>query len=74
MEDFIFEHPLVGGLIAIVGFVFILGFIVNLMSAKSCMESYKEYNPQYSFWTDCRVEWQGKLTPVYIVKKVDVNP
>jgi len=49
----------------------ILGIVfsgINLLYKKHCLSAYENYNPQYSFMTDCRVEVEGVLTPVSVVR------
>lgn len=40
------------------------------LEKKNCLSSYSNYEPQYGFWTECRVMWNGKLTPTDIVRLI----
>lgn len=46
---------------------------VNFLAKKSCLDSYSQYKPEYSLFTACRIEWNGKLTPVDMVKNITVE-
>lgn len=59
---------------------FILGFILliiasifgaNYLSGVSCRAAYANYQPEYGFFTGCRVMWNGKLTPTDIVREIN---
>ena len=79
----IFENVL--GLLGIAGIV--LGLVVGLFLATgivfgipiyytdrySCLKSYSDYQPQYSFWTSCRISYNGKITPVDMVKNINLQ-
>lgn len=59
-------------ILVIVAFIGGLIFLANLATSKQCYKTYSEYNPQYSFWSQCRIEWQGKLTPVEMIKNINL--
>lgn len=65
MEDDI--KFIIGGLIVIT--LIILG-AVNVVE-KSCLQGYSEYNPSWGFYEGCRVNWNGKLTPVDIIREIN---
>ncbi len=45
----------------------------NTLSGMSRIASYGEYQPQYSFLSGCRIEWNGKLIPVDIICSTTKN-
>ena len=40
-------------------------------SEKTCIESYSNYKAEWGVFSGCRIEWQGKLTPVDIIREID---
>lgn len=52
-------------------FVATIGSLVNWGNKVSCQTSYANYQPQYSFWSGCRIMWKGVLTPTDIVRTID---
>lgn len=55
----------------IFGLLFIVVVLSSYFFVKTrCLESYSYYHPQFTFFTGCRVEWNGKMTPVDIVREI----
>lgn len=44
--------------------VFVEFVIFNYIANKQCLTAYHDYKPQYSFMGGCRIDFNGKLTPV----------
>jgi hypothetical protein len=59
---------LIGLIIAVVA---IIG--VNYLQGVACLKSYQSYNPQYSFLAGCRIDYVGKLTPVGMIKNINLE-
>lgn len=57
-------------IVGTIGLFFLIGLGVNELANKSCLSSYSNYQPQYSFFTDCRIMVNGVLTPVDIVREL----
>lgn len=38
---------------------------------KMCLEKYAKYNPQYSFWGGCQLNWQGEFIPVDMILNIN---
>jgi len=38
-----------------------------------CNAKYKDYKPQYGLSSGCRIEWNGKLTPVEMVRQINLD-
>jgi hypothetical protein len=38
---------------------------------QQCLQSYSEYQPEYSLLTKCRVMHNGKITPVDIIREMN---
>jgi len=58
----------------VVGIVLFIGGLVGLINwgqKVSCQNAYANYQPQYSFFTGCRIMWKGVLTPTDIVRTID---
>lgn len=43
---------------------------VYLIAKNKCLAAYENYKPQYSIFGGCRVEWNGILTPVDIIREM----
>lgn len=52
--------------------LFILLMVVGgfWLDSKYCLTAYQEYQPNWSVWGGCRVMWDGKLTPVDIIREI----
>lgn len=63
-------------LITILFILFIVGMFwgLNQINKKSCLTAYDTYKPVYTFWSGCRIEWDGKLTPVEIIREINYQP
>lgn len=47
----------------------VIGF--GLWSAKKhCESSYNNYQPEWGIWSRCRVNWNGVMTPVDIIREI----
>lgn len=56
----------------IVGVFTLLTFVCYYINKQSCMTKYREFEPVYSFWGDCQIELNGKLTPVEAIRITDL--
>jgi len=56
----------IGVIILVVGLV----SLINWMLDKQCLEAYSNFEPQWSFFSGCRIVIDGKLTPVDIVREL----
>lgn len=56
----------------LVGVLFVFGFISYLSNRISCFMKYSEYHPEYTFFGGCRIELNGKMTPVEAVRSTDL--
>ena len=65
MKDFI----VASGIVLSVMSIAIWG--VYKMDNWGCLSAYESYQPQYGFWTGCRVMRNGKLTPVDIIREIN---
>jgi len=52
--------------------LFILGIVwsVMWMENKKCLAAYSNFEPQWSFFSKCRIMIDGKLTPTEIVREL----
>ena len=64
--------------IAIVGAVglFIGGFLAFLafgyfMDSYECHSKYSSFKAEYGIFSGCRIEWNGKITPVDIIREIN---
>jgi hypothetical protein len=48
-------------------------FLSNLVKEQNCYSMYKDYQPTYGFWEGCRIMWDGKMTPVSMIKNININ-
>lgn len=72
MEDFKEIMAMIVGVLLLVFVVVFSGVIpiVYSINKKSCLSAYNEYTPSYTLWGGCKVEWNGKLTPVDIIREI----
>jgi len=56
--------------ISVLAIIFGLAFIID---KSSCLMSYSEYQPQYGFFSGCRIVVDDKLTPVQMVRELNIN-
>lgn len=55
-------------------FYFVLLIVVAyFLAQRFCLESYSQYSPQYGVFTDCRIMFNGKLTPVDMIKNINLQ-
>lgn len=61
----------------VVVIISVLGIIIGgvvgidyLLSSKRCLTAYENYEPRYGLFSKCRVMWNGKLTPVDIIREI----
>ena len=64
---------LIVALIIVSTFIGILIIPAVFIDKVSCKNSYSEYNPQWSFWGGCKIDYNGKLTPVDMIKNINVK-
>lgn len=57
-------------IVLLIVFFLIVGTAINSIRKKQCISAYSNFHPQYSLWTKCRIEINGILTPVDIVRKL----
>ncbi len=46
------------------------GLFVNWVEQTSCLNSYENFQPQYGFFSGCRIVVNGILTPTDIVREL----
>lgn len=56
----------------LVGVLFVVGFISYLSNRISCFKKYSDYQPEYTLFGGCRIELNGKMTPVEAVRSTDL--
>lgn len=67
-----FTKPLLLAITLTAVLIIIVSVPVYFLNKKSCLEKYAEYTPSFGFFTECRVEWKGKLTPVSMIKNINI--
>lgn len=65
------------GLLAIftalfVGFALLVGTPAYFVTRAECHAAYAEYNPEFGFFSGCRIEWQGRMTPVELIREIRI--
>jgi len=38
----------------------------------SCNQAYSEYSPEFGFFSGCRIDYNGKTTPVDMIKNINL--
>lgn len=46
--------------------------LVHFVNKKNCRTAFSEYSPEYTFWGGCRIELNGKMTPVDMIRAMDL--
>ena len=72
---FVWEEVLPATIIIVTIFLVvfsIIGSFVAFVEIKTCNSAYQEYNPEWGFWSSCRIMYEGKLTPVSMVKNINL--
>ena len=71
-DDYLEEFT--GLSIAIIFFVVLIGVlsIPVILSQINCKKAYQAYNPQWQILSGCRIEWKGKLTPVRMIRNINI--
>ncbi len=68
MRDFLAVTGIVAG-----ATVLVLALIVvpaYFLTSAGCYAAYSEYNPEFGMFSGCRIEWQGRMTPVELIREV----
>lgn len=75
MKDF-FEELLPAVIAVIIGVgllgIFVFGVLVPI-DKKQCITAYEQYNPQYTILGGCRIEYNGKMTPVKNIRMNEIK-
>lgn len=45
--------------------------LVYAIDRTQCINSYSEYSPEWGFWEGCRIPFEGRLTPVDVIRVLD---
>ncbi len=67
------------GTFLVFGFI-LAGILIGVISlfvypfeVLSCKSKYADYKPSYGFFSECRIIYEGKLTPVNMIKNININ-
>jgi lipid-A-disaccharide synthase-like uncharacterized protein len=69
-EDIRYIAFWIASLLLIVGGSLVLSYFVQ---KQACYTKYEDYAPQFSVFGGCRIDWEGKTTPVENVGFRDFN-
>jgi hypothetical protein len=58
-------------IISILAVLCLFVFGVTRLSKAQCMAKYSNYEAEYHFLGGCRIVWNGKLTPVDIIREIN---
>jgi hypothetical protein len=47
-----------------------IGYFVDKVH---CFSAYEEYSPSHGVFSGCRIMWNGKLTPVTLIRNVTIE-
>lgn len=71
MRDLIFEVSIVFLVMFLsVGSLLVANYFIQ---KNRCIERYEDYFPEFSIFGGCRIEWEGKTTPVENIGFRDFN-
>jgi hypothetical protein len=69
--DFLeFLSEIKGFIITFIVICIMIGIGVYHVDKQTCLVSYENYKPQYSFFGGCRVNWNERITPVDIIREI----
>lgn len=68
-EKFVMGLTTVVVCVVLVAAIFAFAYAIDKVQ---CHKKYADYSPEYSFWGGCRIEINGKLTPVEAVRSTDL--
>ena len=61
----------------VIGIILLMSIIVltsvALINRKICLEQYSNYQPEWGIFSNCRVIWNETMTPVSMVKNINLN-
>lgn len=60
-----------GVVMLLLGTVIVGVLIGTTLASKSCFERFEDYSPKYSLFGGCRIEFEGKFTPVNNIRFAD---
>lgn len=69
LRDFLSATYVIAIVISIFAAIIALTYFVN---KKNCRIAFSEYSPEYTFWGGCRIELNGKMTPVDMIRATDL--
>lgn len=69
MFDFYEKIISVVACVVFVAAMIAFAYYINIVQ---CYKKYEDYSPEYSYWGGCRIEINGKLTPVEAVRSTDL--
>lgn len=58
------------GIIGVILFFVLLIGLKLFISERRCLTSYENYQPAWGIFSGCRITFEGKLTPVDIVREI----
>lgn len=71
--DDYYEMPSTFGFVLIL-VVISMALIVGVVSLDKnhCLKAFEAYSPQWGLMSGCRIEFQGRLTPVNMIKNINI--
>ncbi len=49
-------------------FIYVIGYVIPKVK---CNATYESYNPSFTMLGGCKIEWNGKQTPVEIIREIN---
>ena len=71
--NFFNEHSATSAVGLIIAIIIIMMSGMLLLIRQTCLSSYQEYQPRWGVWSDCRIQYNGKLTPTSMIKNINLN-
>lgn len=65
----------------LIGLVFSIMLVITLLilpivyqiDKKLCLDRYQDYKPIFSLFGGCKIDFEGKLTPVDMIKNINLK-
>jgi len=60
-------------LLVLITLVSLLLIPVYFLDKAVCYNAYSDYNPRYNYLAGCRIDYNGKTTPVDMIKNINLK-
>ena len=61
------------GFLVVVLILFVVLIPMYFLDKAVCYKAYSDYTPQYKILAGCRIDYNGKITPVDMIKNINLK-